>query len=83
MLPSPMQNTLRRVLLAERGWPRIVFAGSVAAVGGLGIACAQWASAPMDRYLPAAAAVILAGFAVRLWIGEVPEDDDPDEDLIY
>ena len=77
MLPASMQRALRRVLLAERGGPRLAFAGAVAAVGGVGIACAHWAPAPMDRYLPAAAAAVLAGFALRLWIGELPEDGGP------
>ena len=77
-----MRNIMTRVFEARPGWPRAAFAALVAACGAMGVACAYMLAPPMDRYLPAAAAVVLAALAVRVWIGEVPEDD-PDEDLIY
>lgn len=75
-------NMLSRILTAERGWPRLAFGAAVLAAGGIGLACAHWLASPMDKYMPAAAAVVLAAMAVRVWIGPV-RDEDPDEDLIY
>ena len=70
-----MPKALSRITTADRGWPRAAFASLAVACGAMGIACAYMLAPPLNQYLPAAAAVVLAGLAVRVWIGPVRDRD--------
>ncbi len=77
-----MQKTLARITTAQQGWPRAVFGAVVLGLGGLAAACLEVSGGPEALAFAGATAVVIAGMAVRAWIGPV-SDEDGDEDLIY
>ena len=77
-----MRKTLSRVLCAQAGWPRLAFGGIVVGLGAVSLGVLELVPGPAANAQAGATALVIAGMAVRAWIGPV-QDDDPDEDLIY
>ena len=75
-------KTLAKIMTAAPGWPRLAFGAAVLATGATGIAYAHLSAPPLQFIVPAGTALVLAGMAVRVWIGEASEDDGDDE-LVY
>ena len=71
-----MRKNLEKVLTSQPGWPRAVFAGTVIGLGGLAVACLEVSGGPAATALAGVTAVVIAGMAVRAWIGPAPEGED-------